>query len=295
MVNYELNQLLQAGTTTSDDVLKQQVIKEVIYKQSNLLTVGQKVLPARNLDVLDVNFSYPSEMEGAYPVPEGKRGDFEKLTWADFGFSMQKGQVTFKVTDESVIRSIQAVQNRMNITQAAAAMAKKEDAEIMAAIIAGAGQTVNITTPWDNAAGDPEADIVAARQKIMHNSNVTSAEIRNLALIVGTNVSSELLKLQLIGNVQQKLSDYLQSAFGITMYETRDTGFADLAVLMVTGEQTGIHGIYTGGAVPLVEQWRDPGVGDAYLVTKYFKTKIVPESTTQATTNRIVKLSNTAT
>jgi hypothetical protein len=199
------------------------------------------------------------------------------------------------MTDESIIRGVDQLQNRMSMTRATEAMVKKQDAEIIAAIIAGATLTVpvGVGSEWDTAAGDPESDIVDARQEIMDHSNISSAEIRNLALLVGTNISGVLLKQMMINNVVTRLSDYLQTSFGITLYETRDAHLIDTAVLMVIGEQTGVHGVYTGGAVPLVEETRIPGVGTEYLVTKYFKSKIAPDSSTVATSSRICTLTNT--
>lgn len=294
-LNSEMVRRILMGEATSDTAIKREIVKQIIYKASDLIAVGTKVLPVKNLNVLDVKFTYPTEMAAEYPVPEGRRAFLEEIEWPEFGYSLKKGQARFRITTEARIRGIDNAQQTYSMRRCAEAIAKKQDEEILDAIIAGAGQTVTIASgnEWDTANGDPEKDIVDARQLIVDNSNVTDAELNRLCLIVGTNVSSELLKLQLIGNVQTALRDYLKTAFNITMFETRDADFADIAILLVNSDNTGQHGIFTGPLPELVVDYPVHGVGREWLVTKFFATKIMPESTTQTTSNRIVKISNT--
>jgi len=284
-----------AGEATSDEAYKAEIVKEVVYRASNLLATGTQLIPVRPLNKLDVTFTYPGEMTGQYPVPEGKKGDIEGIAWPELGYSLLKGQARFRITKEAKIRGQSDYQRVFSMRRAVEALAKLKDAEIVDAIIAAIGNTVTIAAgkEWNTANGDPEADIVNARELILHNSNCSNAEIKQLGLLVGTNVSSQLLKLQLIGNVQQSIASYMQTAYGMTMHESRDVDLADAAYLLIKGRSTGEHGMYDGPAVDLVENYPVRGVGMEWLVTQFFATKILPDAAGGTTSTRIVKIANT--
>jgi len=299
MVKAKLETLLQEGS--SDIAIRKEILKEVIYKLSNLLATGTKIIPVKPLSVLDVKMSWPSEHDPnkVYPIAEGALPDLQAVVWTEYDYSLDKAIDRFRITDEAVIRGLDNVQNQTEVKRVSEAIAKAQDANIIDAIVAGAhtgsGYYVNVASgaEWNTANGDPEADIIAARELINTYSNITAAELRQLFLLCNVNVSSQLLKLQLIGNVQQSMANYLKTAFGIDMLETRDSDLADTAYLVATGRNTGEHGVYTGGKVPLVERVRRHGVGDEYIVKKWFGTKIMPESSTDTDNYRIVKINNT--
>jgi len=297
---YSLEQMLQ---DTSDIAYRKEILKEIIYKASNLKVVGTKILPIRNLTNLDVKLQFPTERgKGAikkYPVPENALPPFEAITWIPYEYTLEKFVDRFIISDEAVIRGQSAIQNQMEVRRVIDAAAKAQDAEILDTVIAGAhtgaGYFVDIagTYEWDAANADPEADVVKALGLIDTYSNVTDAELNSCNLIVHVNVRWVFKQLQLINNVQQTLEQYLKASHGITIMGTRDADLLDAAYLTVPGRDTGEHGIYTGGAVPLVEETRRVGVGQEYLIKKWFKSKVKPESKTDVYSYRIVKINNT--
>ncbi len=294
-----VQRILHLNETTSDIAVKTQIVKEYVYKASNLLAVGTKIFPEEPTDLLAFDVSFPGDLPSEYPVPEGSRAGRRRLTWTPYRWFLQKAQGAFLITDESVIKRTDRLQNRMSIMRAIESIAADQDGEIIDSIVAGAhtgaGYFVDIAAgnEWDTANGDPEADILNARSLINQYSNVKAAELRNMVVLTHVNVSGELFKLQLINNVQQTMASYLQQSFGITVLETRDADLADAAYAIVPGMNTGHHMVYAGNAVPLSEQERVMGVGWDYLVTKYFGTKVVPESGSDTDNYRIVKINNT--
>jgi hypothetical protein len=304
MVNLDLGEILQKlQMTMSDTAIRATIVKEVIYRASNLLSVGANLIPTVNINKLDGIFTWPSEMDAVEELAEGVEGNLDQIVWSKYGFSLKKYRKAFMLTDEAEYRGIGQIQNQTSIKRVAEAFAKKEDADIIDAIVAGAptGSSYKVTigagNEWNsgNATVDIVADIIKARGIILHNSNVQPPEIRNLGLLVGTNVSSYLMELNLINNVQQTIEQYLKTAYGITLYESRDTDLADNAYLMIPGEGTGRHLVFDIPGANLVEQGRVMGVGQKYMVTKYFATKIEPLSESVATSPyRIVKIENTA-
>jgi hypothetical protein len=294
-----VQRILHLSETTSDVAFKTEIVKQYVYKASNLLAVGTKIFPPEPTDLLAFDVSFPGDLPSQFPIAEGSRAGRRVLKWTPFRWFLQKSQASFLITDESVIKRTDQLQNRMSMIKAIESIAADQDAEIIDSIVAGvhtgAGYYVNIAggSEWDTASGDPEADIVAARSIINQYSNVTAAELRNMIVLCHVNVSGELFKLQLINNVQQTLASYLNSSFGITILETRDSDLADAAYAIVPGMNTGHHMVYDGSAVPLSETERVMGVGWDYLVTKYFGTKVVPESASDTDNYRIVKINNT--
>jgi len=290
-----VRRILLGGEATSDTAYKKEIVKEIIYKASDLLAIGTKLIPIKPLSALDVKFTYPGAAAAKYPVPEGRTADIKDIDWPELGYSLLKAQSRFRITKEAKIRGQGDNQRVFSMRRCVEALAAEQDAEIIDKIIAAIGNTVTIAAgnEWNTDKGDPEKDILAARQLIMDKSNVTAPEIKNLGLMVGTNVSTQLLRLQLIGNVQQSMETYLKTALGITLFESRDTDFADAAYLLVMGRKTGEHGVYTGPASELVENYPVHGVGQEWLISKFFATKILPDVAAETTTKRIVKIDNT--
>jgi len=295
-----VNRLLHLEETTSDVAFKREIVKEYVYKASSLLAVGTQILPPEPTQIFNFDISFPGDLVSEFPVPEGSRAGRDRVAWTPYRWYLKKSQGAFLITDESTIKGTDQLQNRMSVMKAIEAIAKDEDAEIIDAIIAGAhvtGASYYVTiaggSEWDTASGDPEKDILAARSIVNQYSNVTAAELRKAIVLCGVNVSGELMKLQLINNVQQTLAGYLQSSFGISILESRDADLADHAYFIVPGMSTGHHMVYAGNAVPLSESQRVMGVGEDYLVTKYFGSKIVPETSSDAYNYRIVTIHNT--
>jgi len=302
-----------AGETTSSDVIAREVLREAIIRKSNFLATGTNLIPTRNLAVLDVKFQYPSEMVGEYPVPETSIAGREKITWSDYNMTLEQGEVTFMLTDQAVLRQLDNLQLTTSVRKAQEAMARQKDKEILDAIIAGAysGNDVTVTAgdEWNGGGtgADPESDIVDAWNNIVANSTVFIQEMVNVNLLVPANVIGELYKLKLIGNVQQKLSEYVKGSFNINIWPTRYTdsithdtgsfydgltGISDDAYLIVYSEDTGIHGVLQTNQIPMSEQRRVPLRGEEYFFRSFFRTKISPKSSSESTSAMIAKIAN---
>lgn len=280
-----------AGEAASDEVLKKEVIREVIYRESDLLAVGTKVVPTRNFNDLDIKWSYPSELSAEYPVPEGAEAEGQVITWTDFNMVLQRAEVKFGLTDEAKVRQLQNYQLDFSRRRASEALAKAKDSNIINALKNGAGGSKTLASgkEWDASGGSPEDDIVDAIEYIFSNSNIMDSEIKNIAVIVPASVWGELLKLQSINNIMQSLREYFEKSYGIKFYPTRI--LTDTALVLVAGsDQTAIHGVYNGRDIPLVEEKRE-GAATIYTVRQYFATVVVPEND-DGTSNRIYKIVN---
>jgi len=287
----ELKSLLQSETT-SDDVIRKEIVRQVIYKEADLLAVGTKVVPTKNFGDLDIKFSFPETMSSEYPVPEGSIAERRRIKWVDYNMTLEKGQCRWTITDEAVLRQLENYQMEFSRRRASEALAREKDEEILDAVLNGAGNTITIASgnEWDAAGGAPEDDIVNAITKILDTSNILEADIKNMALVVPTSVWAQITKLQTIHNIQQSFREYFEKSYDMKFYPTRY--YKDDAVLLVVGDQTAIHGVLQTNRIPLVEEERLKGRGREYVITQFFKTKVTPESATKTTSNRICRIKN---
>lgn len=279
--------------------IKKDLIKKIIYHQSNLLAVGTKVIETQMLDVLDIRMLYPSDMAGEYPVADDATASREKITWSSFDISLDKGQTHYFITDSAKLRAMVGSQNVINARKASEAMAKIIDKNILGTIWAGAGESVAASTAWTSTSADVESDIVEAWNTILNTSNANMTEMKKMALIVPAAVYARLTALSLIGNVQQTLASYIQNAHGVEIFPTRSdqlgTSASTDALLLIKGGLTGIHGVLSDRAaraagVPLVESDRQIGSGEDFLVTRWFNTGIIEDGSADGQTDRIVKI-----
>lgn len=295
MVEKELNEILLASAT-SDVAVRKEITKEILYKISNLLATGTKLIPVRNYSVLDVKFTYPDEGVAAeYPVPEGANSGETAVAWSNFGLSLQKAEARFTITDESVLRGIATEQNRRSFMRAAESLAKKKDGNILSTLYTGAGQSQTVANAWDTNAGTAADDIVGAWGLLLKNSNITDAEMKKVWLVLPAEAFALVSKLQEISNINQRLRDWLEQSFGISIVATRSADLGNNAIMVVNSEETATHGVLASSQIPLSEEERIPGVGDRFTIRQYFNTKVVPESSSVATTKRICKLDGVVT
>jgi len=277
---------------TSDEAIKREVVRQVIYKAADFISVGVKVVGVQEFDNLDVKWSFPSEMEVEYPVAEGASASLSSITWTDFTMTMQKAEGRFLVTDEAQIRGVDKVQYQTGVRRLAEALAKAKDENIIATLKAGAGSSAAASAAWSSAtAAQITSDIQAGLDSILSAKGVTDADIKNIALIVPIKAWTPLLKIQEIENIRQSLFDWLTRSYGFTIYPSKSTNLGNDALMLLKGPDTAIHGVLRPTAgIPLVETKRHEGIGVEYIVRQYFATKVVPEESGSTTSKRIYKI-----
>lgn len=300
MANMNIEDIVQApkGETTSDDVVKANVVREIIFKQSDLISVGTDIIPQRTFGSLDVDFSYPGEIDGEYPVGENSTVDRERVVWNDFDLELQQAEARFMITDIARVRQQGTIQNEMSMRRAAEAIAKKKDENILDTLSSGAPSATTTTLTrssdegWDQANGDPESDIVQTWNDIFENSNVNEDDVENTVVVAPSSVFGELNTLQLINNVQQRLRDYLSDSYGIDIRFSRLLDDDNDALVVVGGNQTAIHGVLESDEIQDVETQRVFGRGEDTLVKQFFNTAVVEDEGLTDQSYRIGKVEN---
>lgn len=283
--------------TVSEDVIKADIIRKMIYRRADFIAQGTKLVGLQAFNNLDVKYQFPSAMTVAYPVAEGARGVHGKITWTDFTFSLGKAEGSFMITDEARVRGYDNLQYTTGVKRLSEALAKEKDDNIVESLLSGAGNSAAASQTWDGGsatAATISADIQAGLKNIMGAEGVTEQDINNTALVVPLAAWSSLLKLTQIDTLlRTTMKDWIQSTFGMTIHPTKNAAFADTGMIIIKGEDTAVHGTLSAPAgVPLVETERHTGVGLEYVVRQFFATKVVPDSASTATSSRIYTITN---
>lgn len=287
------------GVNLPGTTARERAIRQVIYQNSSLISVGTKLIPEQQFGVLDVQFEYPGQVSAEYPLTDTGVASRQAIKWSKFNKTLEKGQARFFQSDSATIRRIQQATNKMNVQRAAEAMAVQKDRNILDTLKNGVDSTLSVAAAakWGEAGDDPEDDIVKGWSKIVEKSNVqvsisssNATTTDTMFCVVPAQKWGELNKLQLINNVQQSLASYLTGSFQLEFYATRAPQADALqkgqtwpittqALMGVKGDLTAIHGIYDGSepSVPLVEETRVHGAGYDYIVTQFFNTGIIED------------------
>ena len=288
-VDYIKSQL--AGETTTDEVVRQVVIREVIYKQADLLSVGTKIIPVKDFEGLDIKFSYPALLTAEYPVPEGGSAEIRSVDFVDFTMSLEKAEVKFGITHEAQLRQIDNYQVDFSKRRAAEALAASKDTEILTKLMNGAGNTVAAVDTWDGANADPATDVAKAIGAILDNSTMMATDIKQISVVVPTSKWAYISKPLQINAMKTTVSDWLKSTFGLQILPSRRISdvSANTALVVVNSPMTAVHGVLRTNKIPLAEahpmDW-----GTMWIVRQYFKTTVVPDSSSVSTSSWIAKI-----
>ena len=74
----------ESGLTTSDNTVKQDIIREFVYKGAILLTDAKILAPEVPYAQLDIKGEFPSDIEVDYPVAEGASGKEGRIDWSNY-------------------------------------------------------------------------------------------------------------------------------------------------------------------------------------------------------------------
>jgi len=282
-------------TTTSPDVIRADLIRKLIYKRADYIAGGLNLVGVQTYPGLDVKYQFPSAITLDYPVAEGARGDRKKIDWTTFYMTMDKGEGSFMITDEAQMRQLGNVQYQTGVRRLAEALAMKKDDNIIDALCTGAaGNSVAAAESWPTAVATSIAgDVAGAIGAILAATGVQPAEIKQMGLVLPYRAWASLLKVVEIENIRHQMEKYIQSSWGISIHPTKNSTVVDgkYGLALIKGADTGIHGVAASHPkVPLVEIKRETGVGLEYTVRQFFNTRVIPDSSTVATSTRLCKI-----
>lgn len=287
------------GDTTRDHVLKRELLRQIIYTESGSLSVGTEVVDVEPMDRLAVQFEYPGETTAEYPVQNDTQTDRRYITWREFKIRLHRAQARYFVSDGAKLEGMIDQHMEAMTSRTSEALQRRKDENILGTLANGATSENELNhDPWNLDEDDGGMDIVDALfemwVQILMEAPVNNMDITNMAVVVPARVYTELNKLVVVQNIQQRVEDYIGQSFGFAFYphkvgmheddqayEKHDVNLQDKAIMMIPGGDTAVHGELTQSAaaaanVPLVEgPNREFGRGEDYLITQWFNTAIM--------------------
>lgn len=284
---------MMRGDTTRDQVLKEEIVREILYTESGSISVGTELVDVQEMPRRKVSFTYPGEMSATYPVAPDTVADKQRITWEEFSLDLQRGHIRYGIADETKLAGMADLQMDTTQERASEALARQKDAEILSTLRDGA-YSENVETygssHW-NSEDFSQSELIDGLfdlwRKIIINAPVQSLDTFNMGVVLPAEVYTEVNKLELVNNVQQQIEDYLGRAFGFSIYPHKvgmhpddPVDLQDTAIMVIPGSDTAIHGelsaeTASAQGVPLVESQREFGKGEDYLVSQWFGTGIM--------------------
>lgn len=295
MVNDNIETIVAStGPFGPGDAVREQVLRDFIQLQSNVLAIGTDLVGTRTVPWLE--FTWYTGVGGSftYPIDDSATVEPSKIGTENYSVQLKKGQGRVTFLDSTLLRG-ESWENidrqQLGVTQA---LADKIDNLILSALHTGAGDSVAATATFGSGSADEEADILGAADKIFDQARVSGNE--TLAVVLPANKRSALLNTQLFGNVIQSLQDHLKGVLGMDFKYTRDDGGSGAigsdALVMIPGAQTAEFFQYNGPGFMETELTRLPGVGYDWLLTGYMGSVVHEhqDGASAGTTHRIVKI-----
>ena len=266
-----LNVEAAAGPFAPGDQVLEQTLRDFIQLQSNVISVGTKVVGVRSVPWLEFKWFTGVNGSFSYPIDDVAIVDPTKIGTANYTVKLEKGQGRCTFLDAVRLRG-ESFENidrqQLGIVRA---RADTIDNHILTKLMAGADNSAAATAVFGSATADEEKDILDAMDDIFANARVQGDE--PMALILPADKRSAMLNTQLFGNVVESMSDHLRRVANLTIYYSRDFGgsgaLGNDALLMIPGGETAEFFTYNGPGFQETELTRLPGVGFDWLLSGY--------------------------
>ena len=275
MANDTLDSILNveaaAGPFSTGDAVLEQTLRDFIQLQSNVISVGTKVVGVRSVPWLEFKWFTGVNGSFSYPIDDVAIVDPTKIGTANYTVKLEKGQGRCTFLDAVRLRG-ESFENidrqQLGIVRA---RADTIDNHILTTLMAGADNSAAATATFGSATADEEKDILDAMDDIFANARVQGDE--PMALILPADKRSAMLNTQLFGNVVESMADHLRRVANLTIYYSRDFGgtgaLGNDALLMIPGGETAEFFTYNGPGFQETELTRIPGVGFDWLLSGY--------------------------
>ena len=289
-----------SGLTTSDNTVKQDIIREFVYKGAMLLTDAKALAPEVPYNQLDVKGEFPSDIDVDYPVAEGASGNEGRIDWSNYNFSLELAEGAFKITDQAKIRGFANLQYQQGISKLAKAFARKKNLNIVTNVFAGAGNTDTTGGAWDTNTTYVISDINKIINTLLEDetADLALSDISKLVIALPLKAWNIMKGLTTIDNLKTTFLSYAMAQNpGLTIMPFREmsgstkVGGGNDMLAVVTGIETAKHGVLTNptNSVPFVEDKRE-GAATKHVVRQWFNTKVIGDSTTTLTSSRIMTI-----
>ena len=271
---------------------KKDIIRELVYTQADLLLPAKNTVVMKPVPVLEFKYDIPKITTIApTKIEEGSRSGREHMEFWQKPVSLEKYQTTITMTDEAKARNMGNMQLSMTMQAVSTGMAQAINNEIFAALYAATGVHVHAGAKWYTDAASPAYDVANICGQIFEATNIMETDLSNIQIYCPASMWSHLNMPKDTGLLYLTIKGWMEREQHVSIQPTRwlggATGLKNGALVVLPGEQTAHHLTYNGTDIPTAEHQREIGVGEEYLITRFFKTVVIPDSVNGTTTARI--------
>lgn len=283
------------GQLASDkDAMKKEIIRHILYTEAESMLEFGAAVETRTVNELNFGMTLP-QVERLDPeqVEEGTLARYQKLGWFDIYTRMKKYQTRLMTTDEAKARNQMDIQMEYTMTAVARGLAWAKDEEIKNQLKTHAGTTIGADAHWDDpAASNIPADIAECIKWVLSKTYMNVAQMKGAQLFYPAEMwafMNQPARPNEYTTLGMSPVEWVQQKYGVQFIPTRQLDTE--AMLVYKGQETALHLVYSGNAIPLVEQAREYGVGDMWYVTQLYNTHVMPNSQADQTkNNRIIMI-----
>ncbi len=281
------------ATSSDKDIIQPDILRDIVFGMAETMMVGSEVVNTKYISGIDYGFTIAEQRElDAKEISEGARAEEQTVTWFDVTGKLRKFQVPLFFTDEVSARQTDNIQIDYSLQGAAEGLAIAKDTNIMNTLSAGAGRHVTASAKWNATSADPATDLANSIGEILSNTRLPTSAIADIKLIYPMKVFGHMSKPIEIGEIQDSIDRWAKREYQLALFPTRS--LTDKALAVVKSDRGAIHIQHDLSAIPGFEVYREPGVGDGYLFTQYFDTRVMPTHEGETTTNFICDISGVA-
>jgi hypothetical protein len=278
------------ATTSDKDILKKEILRQLIEVRAEELMVGKQLIPIDTMDALELKMTMPKLTRfDPTEVAEGALSPYNIFEWFDTTQVMKKEMTRIKVTDEAKARMQANIQISKSIEFAARGLAWSRDTDIFTTLASGYVHSGAADAAWTSDDAEPAGDIAAGIDTMLTGMYVNDSDLVNMNLVVPVGCWGYLNRPVTIGTMDKVMwNDYLTQKYRLNILYTRQ--IAQDAYLVINSPETATQIVYDGSDIPRAETGRIIGVGDEFVFTHYFKTFVMPETEGGTTNHRIYKI-----
>lgn len=270
---------------------KKDLIRELVYTQADLLLPAKNTVVMKPVPVLEFKYDIPKVTTiRSSKITEGTRSERKHMEFWQMPVSLEKYQTTITMTDEAKARQMGNLQLSMTMQAVSTGMAQDINDEIFTALYAGTGTHVHAVAKWYTDAASPAYDVASICGQIFENTNIMENDLSNIQIYCPASMWSHLNMPKDTGLLYLTIKGWMEREQHVSIQPTRwlgGSGTKNGALVVLPGEQTAHHLTYNGTEIPTAETQREMGVGEEYLITRFFKTVVIPDSVNGTTTARL--------
>lgn len=288
----------QKGDITRDEVLKRELLRQIIYTSTGQLSVGSRLAPTQQMNQLGLEFAMPGETTADYPVSNDTKGERRYIDWTEFKIRLERAQARYFVSDGAKLEGMIGPHMDAMARRTSEALARRKDENILGRIANGAPSenSDSAGTAWDQDVNVMIDELRKMWEWIVLNAPLNSLDVIDMTVVLPARVYTMLSELELINNVQQRVEENLAETFNFTFVPHKvgmhdddqsldqyGVNLQDVAIMLLPGEDTAVHGELSQSAaaaanVPLVEgPERDPQGGEDYFISQWFETNVMEQ------------------